>query len=86
MMEEPAMATKTQTKKDQFGFREGSACSIAAAMWLGPEGATMAEVKAKTNSGQYNALRRIKEAGHTVSKDEDGRIKVTVEQKPKKAA
>ena len=67
------MATKEKTKttktatKDDFGLRKGSNTAKAATMFR--KGATMADVKTKTGSNQYNVLKWLEKQGHQITKD-----------------
>jgi len=58
------MARKSAT--DEFGFRIGTKCAKAAAMFK--RGATQAEIEAATGYTQYNTLRAAQRRGHKVSK------------------
>ena len=51
---------KAPVERDQFGFRKGSKKSLAAALYSGKKGATLAEVKEKTGSSQLNLLTELK--------------------------
>ena len=73
------MATNGKTKaktstKDKFGLRKGSNTQKAATMFT--KGATMADVKAKTGSNQYNVLKWLEKQGHKITR-KDGFITVT---------
>ena len=73
------MATNGKTKvknatKDSFGLRKGSNTAKAATMFR--KGATMAEVKTKTGSNQYNVLKWLEKQGHKITR-KDGFITVT---------
>jgi len=59
-----------EAKVDRYGFREGTARSIAAAMYSAPKGATLAEVKAKTGTVQYNILNELRAKGYKVTTKE----------------
>jgi len=75
------MATNGKTKvktstKDDFGLRKGTNTAKAATMFR--KGATMAEVKNKTGSNQYNCLKWLEKQGHQITKDKkSGLITVT---------
>ena len=78
------MATNGITKaknptKDTFGLRKGTNTQKAAALFA--KGATMAEVKAKTGSNQYNVLKWLERQGHKVTR-KDGFITVTPKPEP----
>jgi outer membrane biosynthesis protein TonB len=49
---------------DEFGLRKGSIKSKAAAMYSRKEGATLAEVKSKLGSVQYNVIKQLVAKGH----------------------
>tara|TARA_R110000868_G_scaffold279441_1_gene539473 strand:- start:502 stop:1086 length:585 start_codon:yes stop_codon:yes gene_type:complete len=71
---------KAKTPLDDFGFREGSVKSSAAAMYASKRGATLNEVKDKVGSIQLNLLKALEEKGHKVKKvkeDGDGNRQVT---------
>src|SRR5882672_7835589 len=75
----PRKATK-QVEFDDYGFRSGSKKAIAAAMYASDDGATLGEVKAKTDSIQFNVIGELEAKGFTVKRtleDGDGRRKVT---------
>ena len=57
-----------KTPLDDFGFREGSIKSQAAAMYASKKGATLAEVKAKVGSVQLNLLTELMANGHKVKR------------------
>ena len=59
--------TKKTATKDSFGLRKGSNTQKAATMFT--KGATMADVKAKTGSNQYNVLKWLEKQGHQITKD-----------------
>lgn len=52
--------TKHKNGVDAFGFRTGSLKSKAASMYATGDGATLAEVKAKLKSPQFNLLTELK--------------------------
>lgn len=69
----PAKAAKPAVKprkapadKDQFGYREGSLKSKAAALYSSKKGATLNEVKEKLGSIQLNVLTELKGRGFKV--------------------
>jgi hypothetical protein len=64
---------ESTVKKDQFGFREGSAKSAAVALYARKSGATIEEVKEKLGSVQLNVLFALEEAGHEVVKKKEVR-------------
>ncbi len=55
-----AKRTTHKNGVDAFGFRTGSLKSKAAAMYSSGEGATLAEIKAKLKSSQFNLLTELK--------------------------
>ena len=57
--------------RDQFGFREGSLKSKAAAMYASPKGATLAEVKASTGSNQLNLLTELAKVDFTIDRKKE---------------
>lgn len=65
-----AMAAKSKavTKKDAYGFRDGSTKSKAVAMYARKSGATLAEVKEKLGSVQLNVLNALEEGGYEVER------------------
>jgi hypothetical protein len=64
---------KAATPTDDYGYREGSLKSQAAAMYGSKKGATLEEVKAKLKSVQLNLLTDLEAKGFKVSKvKEDG--------------
>ena len=63
------MASKKPTTRDSFGLTKGSNTQKAATMFR--KGATMADVKAKTGSNQYNVLAWLKKQGHEIIKDKE---------------
>lgn len=56
---------------DVFGLRKGSGKSKAAALYARKEGATLAEVKAKTGGVQYNVLKQLADEGHKLKSVEE---------------
>ncbi len=56
---------------DDFGLRKGSIKSKAAAMYASAKGATLAEVKAKLGSVQYNVLKQLRDKGFKVKETEE---------------
>lgn len=72
-----AKAKKTTTRTvnpetvDEFGLRKGSIKSKAAAMYASAKGATLAEVKAKLGSVQYNVLKQLEERGYKLTAEEE---------------
>lgn len=58
---------KTTPTKDPFGLRKGTKTHKAATMFT--KGATMADVKAKTGSNQYNVLVWLEKQGHKITRD-----------------
>lgn len=73
-------AKVTKTPLDEYGYREGSLKSQAAAMYGSKKGATLEEVKAKLKSVQLNLLTDLEAKGFKVSKvkeDGDGKRQVT---------
>lgn len=54
-------ARKASVNIDEFGFRKGSLKSKAAAMYAAKDGATLAQVKAKLKSSQFNLLTELKQ-------------------------
>lgn len=58
-------------KLDQFGYRKGSIRSKAATIYAGKKGATLAEVKEKVGSVQYNLLKEVEKRGHKVRKADE---------------
>lgn len=74
---------------DEFGLRKGSIKSKAAAMYASAKGATLAEVKAKLGSIQYNVLKQLRDKGFKVTETEEvnkktGRKASRFNLKPKK--
>ena len=67
------------TRPSQGGLRKGTNTAKAATMFR--KGATMAEVKTKTGSNQYNVLKWLERQGHTI-KRKDGFITVTPKAEP----
>lgn len=57
---------KPAAERDQFGFRKDSKKSQAAKLYASKKGATLAEVKAATNSSQLNLLKELEEKGYTI--------------------
>lgn len=53
---------------DAFGFRKGTIKSNAAALYAKGKGATLAEVKEKLKSAQFNLLTEVETRGFTVDK------------------
>lgn len=73
---EKPKVTKAKTegaKKDQFGLREGSAKSQAAAMYARKTGATLSEVKDAVGSVQLNVLVALEAEGHEVKRVKEER-------------
>lgn len=68
-----AKAKAEGVKKDQFGFREGSAKSKAVEMYARKSGATLEEVKEAVGSVQLNVLNGLEEAGHEVKRTKEER-------------
>ena len=68
------MAKKQTTTKDTFGLKKGTNPQKAATMFR--KGATMADVKTKTGSNQYNVLKWLEAQGHKITR-KDGFITVT---------
>lgn len=56
------------SKKDKYGFRPGCIKSRAADMYCSEDGATLAEIKNKTGSTQYNVLKELEKQGYTITK------------------
>lgn len=56
---------------DEFGLRKGSTKSKAAAMYANSKGATLAEVKAKLGSVQYNVLKQLRDKGFKIKEVEE---------------
>lgn len=54
---------------DAFGFRKGTIKSNAAALYAKGKGATLAEVKEKLKSAQFNLLTEVETRGFTVEKN-----------------
>ncbi len=67
-------AKKAEVKKDAFGLRPGTKTATAASMFR--KGASMADVKKRTGSNQYNILKFLENQGHKVTR-KDGVITVT---------
>lgn len=76
------MAKQKPTTRDKFGLRKGTNTAKAATMFR--KGATMAEVKTKTGSNQYNVLAWLKKQGHEIIKDKETGM-ITVVPKPESA-
>jgi len=76
------MATTKTTTKDKFGLRKGTNTQKAATMFA--RGSTMANVKAKVGSNQYNVLKWLERQGHKITKDAETGI-ITVVPKPEAA-
>jgi hypothetical protein len=55
---------------DEFGFRKGSLKSKAAAMYASRDGATLAEVRKRLNSTQFNLLTELKKKKFKVHETE----------------
>lgn len=73
---EKPKATKPKAegaKKDQFGLREGSAKSKAAALYARKSGATLSEVKDVVGSVQLNVLVALEAEGYKVERDKEER-------------
>lgn len=69
-----AAKPKAETaKKDKWGLREGSAKSMAAAMYAAKGGATLDEVKQAVGSVQLNVLNDLEEAGYEVTRKREER-------------
>jgi len=68
------MAKQKPATRDKFGLTKGTNTQKAASMFR--KGATMAEVKAKTGSNQYNVLKWLERQGHKITR-KDGYITVT---------
>jgi hypothetical protein len=64
----PAKPRKAPAPKDDFGYREGSMKSQAAALYAHKKGATLEEVKEKLGSVQLNVLKELEGKGHTVKR------------------
>lgn len=60
------------TKLDQFGFRLTSMKSKAATMYASKAGATLAEVKAKLDSNQFNLLTELASRGFKIDRRDVG--------------
>lgn len=58
-----AKRERDPAKLDPFGYRKGSIRSLAAAMYASKRGATLAEVKAKVGTIQFNVLTELKDRG-----------------------
>lgn len=56
---------------DDFGLRKGSIKSKAAAMYANAKGATLAEVKTKLGSIQYNVLKQLRDKGFKIKEVEE---------------
>lgn len=72
--------TPTSVTLDKFGFRDGSLKSQAAAMAASEDGVTLAEMKEKLGSIQYNMLTELRNKGHTIKEkkeDSNGNRKAT---------
>ena len=63
------MASKKTPTKDPFGLRKGTNTHKAATMFA--KGATMADVKTKTGSNQYNVVKWLEKQGHKVTRDKE---------------
>lgn len=61
------------SKKDAFGFREGSAKSKAAALYAAKAGATLEEVKEAVGSIQLNVLNGLEAEGYEVKRVKEER-------------
>ena len=68
------MAKQKPATRDSFGLTKGSNTQKAASMFT--KGSTMADVKAKTGSNQYNCLKWLEKQGHKITR-KDGFITVT---------
>lgn len=66
-------AKASATKKDQYGFRDGSTKSKAVAMYARKSGATLAEVKDKLGSVQLNVLNALEDEGYEVERKAEKR-------------
>ena len=67
-------------KLDQYGFRKGSIKSEAAVMYSSKKGATLAEVKERVGSVQFNLLKEVEELGFKIKREQEdgeGKRKVT---------
>lgn len=60
-------------KKDKWGFRDGSAKSMAVALYAAKGGATLEEVKTAVGSVQLNVLNGLEAQGHTVIRKKEVR-------------
>ena len=67
----PAKPRKAPKPKDEFGYREGSMKSQAAALYAAKHGATLEEVKEKLGSIQLNVLKELESKGHTVKRTKE---------------
>ena len=65
-----AKAKKESIPLDDFGFRKGTIRSKAAAMYGSTKGATLAEVKNKLGSVQYNMLISLEQNGYKITRKE----------------
>lgn len=64
--------TVDPAKLDQFGFRLSSMKSKAAAMYATKSGATLAEVKDKLDSNQFNLLTELAGRGYKIDRKDVG--------------
>ena len=60
------MAKQKPATRDKFGLKKGSNTQKAATMFR--KGATMADVKTKTGSNQYNVLKWLEKQGHKITR------------------
>jgi hypothetical protein len=75
-----AKAPAKPVKLDQFGFRVGTLKSRAAAIYASKRGATLAEVRNKLESTQFNLLTELKGKGFKIREEQvqgEGTRKVT---------
>ena len=65
--ESKTKAKREPVKKDQFGFREGTKTSRAAAMYYSGVGSTTEEVKEKLVGAHLNLFKDVKKLGFEVT-------------------
>lgn len=56
------------TKLDRFGFRKGTLKSEAAALYSSRNGATLAQVREKTGSVQFNLIVELEAKGYKIDR------------------
>lgn len=64
-------ATESKVARDQFGFKQGTKKSKAAALYSSKKGATLEEVKKVTGSIQFNLLTQLEDAGFKITREQE---------------